>query len=50
VADSACASAFLPQFFAKPSMAGTPMFFKGIKNNISLLMHKVQNYRSYGSY
>jgi hypothetical protein len=23
------------------------MFFKGINNNISLLMHKVQNYRLY---
>jgi len=28
-------------------MAGTPMFFKGINNNISLVIHKVQNYRSY---
>jgi two-component system response regulator AtoC len=26
-------------------MTGTPMFFKGINNNIRLLMHKVQNYR-----
>jgi len=25
-------------------MAGTPMFFKGINNNISLVIHKVQNY------
>jgi predicted nucleic acid-binding protein len=26
-------------------MAGTPMFFKRINNNINLLMRKVQNYR-----
>jgi exopolysaccharide biosynthesis polyprenyl glycosylphosphotransferase len=29
-------------------MTGTPMFFKGINNNIRLLMHKVQNYRFAG--